>query len=144
MSLETIFKILNLIALIGWVTLIASNWLNQLEKFVIGGIITMLVITYTYLMFSNFHPADLESFSSLAGVKRLFNDDKLLLAGWVHYLAFDLLIGCFIVKNARINNINFSLILPCLFLTFMLGPFGLLLYFLTRWITTKKYFTPNF
>ena len=141
---EAIFKILNLVALGGWITLIVSNWYNQLEKFVIGGIITMLAIAYTYLIFSNFHASDMQSFSTLAGVKQLFSNDNLLLAGWVHYLALDLLAGCFIVKNARINNISFWLVLPCLFLTFMLGPFGLLLFFLTRWIITKKYFTLNF
>ena len=144
MSPETIFKILNLIALAGWLTLIASNWLNRLEKVVISGIITMLAIAYTYLIFSNFHASDLQSFSTLAGVKQLFGNENLLLAGWVHFLAFDLLADCFIVKNARTNSITFWLILPCLFLTFMLGPFGLLLYFLTRWMITKNYFTPNF
>jgi hypothetical protein len=144
MSLEVVFKILNLIALAGWVALILSNWFPLLEKFVIGGIITILALVYTYLIFSNFHPSDWQSFSTLGGVKQLFSNENILLAGWVHYLAFDLLTGCFIVNNARKNNITSWLILPCLFMTFLLGPFGLLLYFLTRWIINKKYFILNF
>ncbi|MDB5247121.1 MAG: hypothetical protein JWQ40_1515 [Segetibacter sp.] len=144
MSPEAIFKILNLIAVTGWLFLIASNWVNRLQKYIPAVIITLLAMVYTYLIFSNFQPAELDGFSTLAGVKQLFSNDRVLLAGWVHYLAFDLLTGCFIVNNARKNNINFWLILPCLFLTFMLGPVGLLLYFLLRWMITKNYFSQNF
>jgi len=52
--------------------------------------------------------------------------DELLLAGWVHYLAFDLFIGSWEVEDAAANGIPHWLLLPCLFLTLMVGPVGLL------------------
>jgi len=55
-----------------------------------------------------------------------------VLAGWVHYLAFDLFIGCWIVLDAQERHIKHLLLVPCLGLTFMFGPVGLLLYFILR------------
>ena len=51
-----------------------------------------------------------------------------LLAGWVHYLCFDLLVGCWEVRDARDRGVPYMLVIPCLVLTFMFGPAGWLLY----------------
>ena len=67
-------------------------------------------------------------FDSLAGVARLFESRWLLLAGWVHYLAFDLLVGAWEVRTARREGIAHALVLPCLVATFLLGPAGYLLF----------------
>jgi len=54
------------------------------------------------------------------------------LAGWVHYLAFDLFIGSWEVRDANRHGIPPWAIIPSLILTFLFGPMGLLLYFLIR------------
>jgi len=54
-------------------------------------------------------------------------------AGWIHYLAFDLMVGLFIVTDAARLGIAHWWLLPALFLTLMFGPAGLLLYFATRY-----------
>jgi ABA DEFICIENT 4-like len=72
------------------------------------------------------------NFQTLAGVGALFDNRWLLLAGWVHYLAFDLFIGAWQVRDARVYGISHLLVIPCLILTFLFGPVGLLLYFLIR------------
>ncbi len=61
------------------------------------------------------------------GEARLFENPYLLLAGWVHFLAFDLLVGAWEVRDARRVGITHLLVVPCLLLTFMAGPVGLLL-----------------
>jgi hypothetical protein len=71
-------------------------------------------------------------FESLEPVARLFANRWLLLAGWVHYLAFDLFVGSWEVRDARSHNIPHWLVLPCLFLTFLFGPAGWLLYMAVR------------
>ena len=71
-------------------------------------------------------------FGSLADVSLLFSEPALLLAGWVHYLAFDLFIGAWEVRDAQKHGVPHLLVVPCLILTFMLGPIGLLLYFAIR------------
>jgi hypothetical protein len=144
MQAEQIFMLGNAIALIGWAILIFLPFWHSSDKFIVGLIITLFAIVYTWLMFTEFAPADTSSFSSLQGVMTLFKNPRLLLAGWIHYLAFDLLAGVFIKKNGARYNISHWLIIPCLFFTFMLGPFGLLLYLLIRLIKTKRYFSENF
>lgn len=76
-------------------------------------------------------------FGSLAQVKALFTSDRAVLAGWVHYLAFDLFIGCWEVLDARERGIPHWLVVPCLLLTFMFGPVGLLLYFGLRLMRSR-------
>jgi membrane protein required for beta-lactamase induction len=67
-----------------------------------------------------------------------------LVAGWVHYLAFDLFVGNWMLINGRKHNVSHLALIPCLFFTFMLGPVGLLLYFIVRAIKTKKALHENF
>ena len=74
----------------------------------------------------------------------LFQNETLVTAGWIHYLAFDLLTGIWIKKNSVKYGISHWIIVPCLIFTFMLGPVGLLLYLLVRTVQTKKYFAENY
>ena len=74
-----------------------------------------------------------DAINRLEGVKQLFANDYILLAGWVHYLAFDLFIGAWEVRDARLVGISHWLVIPCLLFTFMLGPVGLGMYFVLRW-----------
>ena len=63
-------------------------------------------------------------FGSLDSVMELFTDEKAVLGGWIHYLAFDLLVGMWIVDKNQTLKISPFLIAPCLVFTFMLGPVG--------------------
>jgi hypothetical protein len=145
MSPELIFKVCNMIAMIGWIFLIlVSPFVFSYDKFLIGIIITLFGIVYAWLVICYFNPSDMKNFGSLDGVMKLFDDRTLVTAGWVHYLAFDLMTGIWIQKNAQKLNINRWLLLPCFIFTFMLGPLGLLLYLLIRWIKTRQYFSENY
>ena len=145
MSPDTVFQICSSIAIVGWVLLIiASPFAGGIDKFLISIVITLFCIVYAWLIFLSFTPADMKSFGSLDGVMGLFQNKTLVTAGWVHYLAFDLLTGIWIKKNSVKYGISHWLIIPCLFFTFMLGPIGLLLYFLIRTIKAKQYFAENF
>ena len=140
MDPDQLFQIANAIAMIGWITLIIfpdKSWTNKLLT---GVVITLFAVVYTFIIFTSITPGDFNNFSTLDGVMGLFTNEKGVLAGWIHYLAFDLMTGLYIVNNARKFNINRWILLPSLVFTFMLGPFGLLLYFIIRSIKNKKYF----
>ena len=68
--------------------------------------------------------------------------DRTILAGWVHYLAFDFFIGCWMVIDAAERGIKHLLVVPCLVLTFMFGPAGLLLYVGLRAATSASLAKP--
>jgi hypothetical protein len=78
-------------------------------------------------------------FDTLANVKLLFGKDEAVLAGWIHYLVFDLFTGMWICNDGDKRGINRWILLPCLVFTFMLGPTGLLIYTLIRFIHLKQY-----
>ncbi len=140
MDPDQLFQIANAIAMIGWITLIIfpdKSWTNKLLT---GVVITLFAVVYTFIIFTSITPGDFNNFSTLDGVMGLFTNEKGVLAGWIHYLAFDLMTGLYIVNNARKFNINRWILLPSLIFTFMLGPFGLLLYFIIRSIKNRKYF----
>jgi hypothetical protein len=77
-------------------------------------------------------------FSSLSGVMTLFTSPHFALVGWVHYLAFDLFIGAWEVRDARRRLISHWFVVPCLVLTLMLGPVGLLAYLGLRFVLRRE------
>jgi len=137
--LSNIFKITNYTALLGWgILIILPSW--QLgQSLVIGIIVTLLCIVYCYLVFLGKKHDDpsvkyRENFKSLKGVINLFKSPRVVLAGWIHYLAFDLMVGIYILNDAVQYNISHWMLIPCLLLSLMFGPAGLLLYFLIRFL----------
>ena len=83
--------------------------------------------------------ADLSGFGSLKSVRGMFVDDEVMLAAWIHYLAFDLFIGAWEVRDARELGIHHLLVVPCLFFTFMLGPVGMLMYLVLRLAARRRW-----
>ena len=77
-------------------------------------------------------------FGSLQDVMLLFKNESAVLAGWVHYLAFDLLIGRWIATDASSHKISKWFVAPCLVCTFMFGPVGFLLYFILKYFYPKN------
>jgi hypothetical protein len=145
--METLYLIINTIALFGWILLIGFPTKRWTFTVVIsGGISAILALFYIYFIVSAM-TGDTSTggdFSSLAGVKLLFQNDIGVLAGWAHYLAFDLFIGAWMTSNAQRLGLTHWKIIPCLFLTFMFGPVGLLTYFIVRAAMTKKVFHEHF
>lgn len=145
MTPDTVFLITCSIAAVGWIILLFLSpfWMGY-DKFIVGIIIALLAISYTWLNFSNFDPGLLKKFSSLEGIGELFANPFLRTAAWDHFLAFDLLAAVWIKRNSVMHNIGHVFIIPALIFTCMLGPLGFLIYLFTRWLKTKKYFTENF
>ncbi|MFN5168964.1 MAG: ABA4-like family protein [Cyclobacteriaceae bacterium] len=138
MTLETLFSLCNALALPAWLLLaVAPRW--RFTNLVVhsGAWPLVYAVIYTALILYYFGQGE-GGFGSLAGVMKLFDQPGAVMAGWVHYLAFDLFIGSWEVRNAKKHNIPHWLVVPCLFFTFMFGPIGLLLYILLRTAFTFK------
>jgi hypothetical protein len=139
MTNDQIFSSCSTLAMIGWLILILLPFWKTRDRYVLGIIIILFSIVYAWLIVINFDKDLMKSFGTLDGVASLFTNKQMLLAGWIHYLAFDLMIGIYILRNAKIHNINHWLTTPTMLLTFMFGPVGLLVYTLIRTGITKKY-----
>ena len=77
-------------------------------------------------------------FGSLASVMDLFTEENAVLAGWIHYLAFDLLIGMWMIHKNKTIGIHQVWMAPCLLGTFMFGPLGFLLFIIMKTIKQQK------
>lgn len=128
MTPEALFSAASTAVVPGWLLLVFAprwKWTARLITPVL--IPALLGLLYLYLIVTRFGASE-GGFGSLAEVRRLFEDPALLLAGWVHYLAFDLFIGSWEVRDAQRHGLSHFLVVPCLALTFLFGPLGLLLY----------------
>ncbi len=136
MTAEQLFSIVNLVAMAGWLPMILlprMRWTSTVVPVVVP---CVLALVYVGLVATSM-PGSEGGFSSLAGVSALFDNPLALLAGWVHYLAFDLFIGGWEVRDAQRRGVPHLLVIPCLLLTFMFGPAGLLLYLAIRAFKTR-------
>jgi len=136
MPLEQLFAAANILAVIGWLLLVFLPR-HPIARGVAGALIP-LALSFWYLFFIVQHLQGAEGgFGSLAEVAKLFQKPELLLAGWIHYLAFDLFIGAWEVRDSQQHGIPHLVIIPCMLMTFMLGPVGLLFYFAIRTAKTR-------
>lgn len=138
MTMATIFSLASSFVLLGWILLVFLPTWKYSQAFILNGIILLLAVVYTILIIQgigNFKP---DSFSTLANVKVLFQDDTAVTAGWLHYLAFDLFVGAYIVRRsiaAGISRWLYTLVLP---FCFMFGPIGYVLFIVVNTIKKKS------
>ena len=128
LPLESIFSVANTTALVSWVVLILLPRARVLRRLVqvlaVGG----LCVAYAVLVQLYFFSVPGGGFSTLAAVQRLFEVPEVALAGWIHYLAFDLFVGLWMAQRADTMGLSRWLQAPLLVVTFMFGPIGLMLF----------------
>ena len=138
MTPDRAFGLAGNLAILGWLLLIASLFVPvvwQARLRLIAGRVVPALLSVGYVAALLTWWADAGGrggFASLAEVAALFSVPGLLLAGWVHYLAFDLLVGRWEVDDAGATGAAAWWLVPCLVLTFLFGPAGWLLYLLAR------------
>jgi Domain of unknown function (DUF4281) len=138
MNYELYYKIFNALVLIPWLMMIVlPEWRITQETIksyfapvLIGAIYTLF--TVTHINYSD------GGFTSLAGLKIMFQEEGLLLVGWIHYLCLDLFAGSWMFQDAQKNGMKHHILLPCLVLTLLLAPIGVLVYFLIRYFLYRN------
>jgi hypothetical protein len=127
-TLESIFGLCSMLALAGWIALLAAPLARAPLIRTARLVSAMLALAYVVQLFTITQPVQGGSFSTLAGVSALFSMPGNVMLGWTHFLAFDLFTGAWEVEDAeKIGLPHWAVIVP-LVLTFMLGPIGLLTY----------------
>ena len=91
--------------------------------------LSVIYVTYIGIAISS---GGMMDFGSLASVMELFTQENAVLAGWVHYLAFDLLVGMWMLDQNRNLGVHQLLMAPCLIGSFMFGPAGFLLFIIIK------------
>ena len=127
MSPDGLFGAAGTMAMLGWVVLVLGPrrfpWLSALPLVVVPALLSAF---YAVLVLTSFAGAE-GGFGSLTEVRALFSDDWVLLAGWVHYLAFDLVVGSLMAARMDRAGVGRIVQAPILLLVFLFGPLGALL-----------------
>lgn len=137
MSPDLLFQIANPLALTGWVALVLSPLAPKVAQ-AVAAVAVPLVLSagYAGLVLAFWAGAE-GGFGTLAEVQALFTDPHIALAGWVHYLAFDLFVGAWATRRAQAEGISHLFLLPCLALTFLFGPAGFLAFAALRFTHSR-------
>lgn len=136
--MQSVFLIANLVATVGWVLLLAACLIPRLRApaFVVSGLAVPALLSIAYLgllamVLTTPQPQPMDM-GSLDGVRALLATSQGAVTGWVHYLAFDLFIGAWIVRDAVARGLGAWWLPPILIATFIAGPVGLLAYLAIR------------
>lgn len=138
MSAEALFGLASAAVVPGWLLLVLAPRARMTERLVLSGLYSLAFAVLYLVLIVACYPGAPGGFGSLADVDRLFRNPYLLLAGWIHYLAFDLFVGAWEVRDAAGRGVTHFLVIPCLVLTFLFGPTGLLLYFAARAVASRR------
>ena len=139
MTPTEVFSIANMIAMPMWVLMLFfSKW--KVTRFLIDFKVIPLTLAFIYAIYivQAVCVSGMMDFGNLRSVMALFSEENAVLAGWIHYLAFDLLVGMWMLDQNKKLKINHLVIAPCLFLTFTLGPVGFLLFMIIKTIKQKQ------
>jgi hypothetical protein len=139
MTTELLYQICTIGVLPAWLLLIvAPNW--KFTQLIVHSFFIPLLLGLLYIGLQATDDSGNSQASplTLEGARHLFASPQGFLAGWVHYIVFDLFVGAWAVRDASRQKINHFIVIPCLLLMIMLGPVGLLLYSIVRIIKTKS------
>lgn len=142
MTPTDVFSIANMVAMLMWILMIfLPKW--KVTQFLIDFkvIPILLSVVYAIYIIQAIMIGGMMDFGSLKSVMALFTEENAVLAGWVHYLAFDLLVGIWILNQNKELGIHHLLIIPCLLGAFMFGPIGFLLFIIIRFLKTRNQLT---
>lgn len=141
MPWEQIFGFANLWAMLCWVVLAFAPKREQIVTPLFYAGVGLLALSYAVLIVSLLggmigggtgSTGSTPDFTTLAGVQALFDSQGGATIGWIHYLAFDLLVGIWVARNADRHGYLRIVQIPILFFVFMAGPLGLILYLILR------------
>lgn len=142
MLYETIFNIFNSGILLFWMLLLFFPEQSITQK-VIAYPWVPLVIAFGYIYFMGMTSGTFSAdFTSLNGLTKMFQNanPQGVAAGWLHYLAFDFWVGCWMLKNSQEKGVKHLWMLVPMLFTFMLGPVGIIIYTLVLLLQGKLKF----
>ena len=139
MTPSEVFSIANIMVFPMWILMIVfPKW--KATRFLIDFKVIPIVLSllYAFYIISSIIEGPSMDFGSLHEVMQLFTVEDAVLGGWLHYLAFDLLVGMWMLNENDTLKIHPVIMAPCLLGTLMMGPIGFLLFTGARAFVKRK------
>ena len=144
-TIEMLYLWINIGVLPFWILIIFFPQ-SHLCKYLATSIFPIFILSSAYIFI--LYKAFLASFDfdnnfslylGLSNVSELFRNDYYLLMFWTHFIAINLFIGGWILKDAQKLYINKILLAFPLIITYLIGPIGIFLYWIIRIFYSKKF-----
>ena len=143
-TIETLYMWVNLGVLPFWFILIvfpqshlSRIFVTSIFPFFILGGIYIFILYKSYLIGYDFD-GNFSLYLGLNELSRLFEDHLYIMIFWTHFIAINLFIGGWIVKDSQKFSINKVLMAVPLIVTYLIGPIGLFLYWIIRIFYAKR------
>lgn len=135
MDADLAFRLLNLVVLPWWVVFLVAPRSKLAARLAShGAIFLALAATYTVLLTAAIAGGPAGGFD-YEGIRAALSAPIGFLAGWTHYLVFDLFVGAWLLRESRRIDVEPR---PYLFFTLMAGPIGLGSFLLRRWLRLRS------
>jgi hypothetical protein len=136
---DALFVLINVLVLPAWLLMLIAPSARITER-VVAGLWLPVAVAAVYLgvVLANVGATD-GGFFSLDAIGKLFQHRAVILAGWAHYLCFDLVVASFEWRDARRIGLPHLTLAACLLLTLFWGPIGFLLYVVVRAMKTRSW-----
>ncbi len=143
-SIETLYMWINIGVLPFWFILIVfpqSNlsriFVTSIFPFFILGGVYIFILYKSYLIGYDFD-GNFTLYLGLNELSRLFEDHLYIMIFWTHFIAINLFIGGWMVKDSQKFSMNKVLMAVPLIVTYLIGPIGLFLYWIIRIFYAKR------
>lgn len=129
MPYELLFTTANALAAVCWLPLVVAPRSAFTARYTATPVAPLaFAVVYVVLVGVMLANPGEGGMGSLAELRQGFARDPVLLLAWVHYLAFDLMVGIWTLRDSVRLDLPRWAVAPCLVATFLLGPLGFTLY----------------
>ena len=117
---------------------------HAITKFFCHSIIAPLLLTIAYAFVARqiiLEENIFEGFKlylGLGSLGEIYSNESLRLIFWLHFLAISLFIGSWIARDCERYMVPKILSIPCIIITYFVGPVGIVIYWLVRIFYAKK------
>ena len=143
-TIETLYMWINLGVLPFWFILIIFPQ-SHLSRIFVTSIFPIFILSgvYIFILYKSYligydFDGNFTLYLGLNELSRLFEDHLYIMIFWTHFIAINLFIGGWIVKDSQKFSINKVLLSIPLLLTYLIGPIGLFLYWIIRIFYAKR------
>ena len=143
-TIEILYMWINLGVLPFWFILIVFPQ-SHLSRIFVASIFPFFILSgvYIFILYKSYligydFNGIFTLYLGLSELSRLFEDHLYIMIFWTHFIAINLFIGGWIVKDSQKFSINKVLMAVPLIVTYLIGPIGLLLYWIIRIFYAKR------
>ena len=143
-TIETLYMWVNLGVLPFWFILIIFPQ-SHLSRIFVTSIFPFFILSgvYIFILYKSYligydFDGNFSLYLGLSELSRLFEDHLYIMIFWTHFIAINLFIGGWIVKDSQKFSINKVLMAVPLIVTYLIGPIGLFLYWIIRIFYAKR------